>query len=271
MGCAKGIPGYGVIHPNLINAAVLQCHGLSAANGYCDAMSLAPNFDLLLSQQLATDVARLIAEWNMDEVDLGERSDLLIQTPLEPTIDNMKQYRDCLDATNLSPARTVLMSEVAAEMPMTDEGMWLIPIMAPILQNQGTNTRALYHHILKCRESVALKPKLDETTVKRTIDNVISENLLELVSDADLRQVWDGSKKLKAVLSTKTKAEKDLFMWNYAGVLVQTGEWRHFHSHEEMWTVLASFSGNEGASTGANMHYLAHLPRSKQTNYARCI
>ena len=121
--------------------------------------------------------------------------------------------------------------------------MWLIPIMAPILQNQGTNTPALYHHILKCRESVTLKPKLDEITVKRTIDNVISENLLELVSDADLKQVWDGSKKLKAVLSTKTKAEKDLLMWNYAGVLVQTGEWRHFHSHEEMWTLLASFWG----------------------------
>ena len=89
MGCAKGIPGHGMIHPNLINAAVLQCHGLSAANGYCDAMSLAPNFDLLLSQQLATDVARLIAEWDMEEEELGDRADLLLQTPLEPSAVNM--------------------------------------------------------------------------------------------------------------------------------------------------------------------------------------
>ena len=36
MGCAKGVVGYGMIHPNLINAAVLQCHGLSAVNGYFD-------------------------------------------------------------------------------------------------------------------------------------------------------------------------------------------------------------------------------------------
>ena len=26
MGCAKGVPGYGIIHPNLINAAVMQCY-----------------------------------------------------------------------------------------------------------------------------------------------------------------------------------------------------------------------------------------------------
>ena len=81
MGCAKGVPGHGMIHPNLINAAVLQCYGLTAANGHFDAMSLAPNFDLLLTQQKATDVARLIAEWNRQEEDLGERGTLLVQPP----------------------------------------------------------------------------------------------------------------------------------------------------------------------------------------------
>ena len=72
MGCAKGVPGHGMIHPNLINAAVLQCYGLTAANGHFDAMSLAPNFDLLLNQQKAIDVARLIAEWNNKAEDLGK-------------------------------------------------------------------------------------------------------------------------------------------------------------------------------------------------------
>ena len=64
MGCAKGVVGYGMIHPNLINAAVLQCNGLTATNGHFDAMSLAPNFDLLLTQGHATEVARLIALWD---------------------------------------------------------------------------------------------------------------------------------------------------------------------------------------------------------------
>ena len=243
MGCAKGIPGYGMIHPNLINAAVLQCHGLSAANGYCDAMSLAPNFDLLLSQQLATDVARLIAEWDMEEEDLGDRADLLLQTPLKPSVVNMAQYRNCLDTQRKTSAQTLLMSEVAAYMPMTDEGIWLMPIMAPILQNQGTNTRAMYYQIIKCAENVALKPKLNEVTVQKTIDTVVNEHWLELMSDADLRPVCENSKKLKEVLAPKTKLEKDLFMWNYAGALIQIGEWRHFHSYEETWTMLASFWG----------------------------
>ena len=56
MGCAKGVVGDGMIHPNLINAAVLQCHGMTAINGHFDAMSLAPNFNLLLTQGQATEV-----------------------------------------------------------------------------------------------------------------------------------------------------------------------------------------------------------------------
>ena len=90
MGCAKGVPGHGMVHPNLINAAVLQCYGLTAASDHFDAMSLAPNFDLLLTQQKATNVARLIAEWNREELELGERGELVVQPPLNPTVENMK-------------------------------------------------------------------------------------------------------------------------------------------------------------------------------------
>ena len=112
-------------------------------------------------------------------------------------------------------------------MANTDESLWLIPIMAPILQEQGTNLRAMCHHILKCRESVALKPKLDVDTVQKTVATVINENLLHLLPEADLDQVWSGSQKLKTVLATKPKAERDLFLWNFAGVLVQKGDWRN--------------------------------------------
>ena len=57
---------------------------LSAANGHFDAISLAPNFDLLLTHLKATDVARLIAEWNIHGENLGERGKLLVQPPLNP-------------------------------------------------------------------------------------------------------------------------------------------------------------------------------------------
>ena len=73
IGCAKGVVGYGMIHPNLINAAVLQCHGMTATSGRFDAMSLAPNFDLLLTQGLATEVARLIALWDDKTFEMGDQ------------------------------------------------------------------------------------------------------------------------------------------------------------------------------------------------------
>ena len=87
------------------------------------------------------------------------------------------------------------------------------------------------------------KPKLDSVTVRKTIETVINDNLLHLLPETELEQVWGGSQKLKTVLAPEAKADRDLFPWNYAGVLVQTGEWRNFHSYEETWTVLASFWG----------------------------
>ena len=150
MGCAKGVVGYGMIHPNLINAAVLQCHGMTARSGHFDAMSLAPNFDLLLKQGQATEVARLIALWNDQTVELGEQGNLIVQPPLEPTKENMKFHWDCINPMQRTQAAMIHMSDVPGVVAPNVELSWLIPIMAPILQNQGTNIRALLYH-LKCQ------------------------------------------------------------------------------------------------------------------------
>ena len=93
MGCAKGVEGCGMIHPNLINAAVLQYHGLTAQNEHFDAMALAPNFDLLLTQRQANEVARLIGAWDDCSIDVGTQGDLFVQAPLDPTKENMKSSR----------------------------------------------------------------------------------------------------------------------------------------------------------------------------------
>ena len=104
-----------------------------------------------------------------------------------------------------------------------------------------------------------------QTAVQNTIETVINENWLQMVSDADLEEVRRAPQKLKAFLATKTKAEKDIFLWNYTGVLIQTGEWRKFHSYEETWTVLASFWARR------HPNWCPHAPPGNYRRYFRYL
>ena len=79
--------------------------------------------------------------------------------------------------------------------------------------------------------------------INAAIENCCQNGWLQLESDEDLKAVKDGTQSLKTVLELKTATERDIFLWNYAGVLVQTGEWRRFHSLEELYVLLASFWG----------------------------
>ena len=243
MGSAKGIIGYGVIHPNLINASVLQTYGLSGVQGHFDAMSLAPNFDLLLTQQEASMIASRIAEWSVEEIDMGDQGRLLVQTPHDPTKENMKHHRNFINPTRRSVAQNMTMVQIRNITTMQDELTWLLPLMSATLQNQGTNTRALCYHLLQCKEDKTKEPKLTEATIQQNIETVINNSRLQLESEEDLKAVKDGTQSLKTVLDSKTSIEKDIFLWNYAGVLLQTGEWRRFHSAEEFFIIIASFWG----------------------------
>ena len=128
-------------------------------------------------------------------------------------------------------------------MVQKDELSWLIPPMATILQIQGTNTRALCYHLLQCKEDNTKEPQLNETTIQQVIETVVTDAWLQLESGELLKTVKDGTQSLQATLESKTATERDIFLWNYAGVLVQTGEWRRFHSLEEVYVLLASFWG----------------------------
>ena len=243
MGCAKGVVGYGMIHPNLINAAVLQTYGLSSQQGQFDAMSLAPNFDLAVTQQQATEIAARLAEWSTGEIDLGDQGDLIIQTPYSPSKENMRHHRDFIDPTMQSVAQKTSISQVKNVLDGADEVSWLIPPMTTILQSQGTNTRALCFYLLQCREDKTNDPQLTEATIHSVIETVIKDNWLQLESEEILEAVKSGAQSLQATLESKTALERDIFLWNYAGVVVQTGEWRRFHSLEEVYVLLATFWG----------------------------
>ena len=74
MGSFCGADGYGLIHPNVISAAVLQCCIASSQespnHSKFDAMALAPNLDLLMSCKDAERVSQTIAHWNCGRPEL---------------------------------------------------------------------------------------------------------------------------------------------------------------------------------------------------------
>ena len=94
-------------------------------------MSLAPNFDLLLTQGQATEVARLIAQWDDQTIDMGEQGELHVQAPLEPTKEHMRHHWDCINPMYRTRASLIHMSDVPALVSPNLELSWLIPIMAP--------------------------------------------------------------------------------------------------------------------------------------------
>ena len=236
MGSARGVVGYGMIHPTLINAAVLQTYGLSSLQGHFDAMSLVPNFDLLLTQQEAAEIAARIAEWSTEEINLEGQGELIVQTPFDHSKENMKHHRHFIDPTLRSIAQGIGIAQVSNLMTATDEPSWLIPPMRAILQNQGTNTRALCYHLLQCREDNTREPQLNEVTIQRAIETVVNDAWLQLESDEDLKAVKDGTQSLKTVLEPKTATEGNIFLWNYAGVLIQTGAEGSIHMKRCMFS-----------------------------------
>ena len=225
MGCASGVVGHGMIHPNLINAAVLQYNGLTAQDKQFDAMALAPNFDLLLTQGEANEIAKLIAAWDDCSIDVRSHGDMIVQAPFDPTMENLQQHRDCINFQVRTHASRVHMSDVRDKVTPNTELAWLINAMSSILQNQGTNIRAMLYHTLQCRQSSTLVPTFDVQTVDEIVAKVIKEPWLELLSDKDNKDLLGKEPEGRDLIISRGKKGRNNLMWNYAGALLQTGEW----------------------------------------------
>ena len=85
LGSYIGSPGFGLIHPNTISAAVLQDAGfrVEVGNAYhpvrFDAISLAPNFDIPTGRNRMDDMVSLITQWTLLEPE--EEESLVYITP----------------------------------------------------------------------------------------------------------------------------------------------------------------------------------------------
>ena len=84
VGSSVGSPGFGLIHPTTISAAVLQDAGFQVdpENSYrpalFDAITLAPNFDFVCGRNRLSEFVNFITQWTLNE---PQEDDIIAYTP----------------------------------------------------------------------------------------------------------------------------------------------------------------------------------------------
>ena len=195
MGSFCGADGYGLIHPNMISAAVLQCCIASSQESpnhfKFDAMALAPNMDLLMSCKDAERVAQTIAHWNcgkprtdklesihppgghMPPKDVGTADwNIHVQNQTE-MVFRYKSFRHWTSTTvryNQEQSR-VDREGVMNILKATENS--LFTHMAILNTQMGANLRA--YHYLRNQELLGMKSveKITLLQVKEVIDKVV--------------------------------------------------------------------------------------------------
>ena len=194
MGSFCGADGYGLIHPNLISAAVLQCCIASSQESTkhfkFDAMALAPNMDLLMSCKDAERVAQTIVQWNCgssrtDKMELikppgGDMpkdvgtSDWSVHVRNEVrTVLSCEPFRQWTSVTveQTQEQRRIDRDGVAKILKSTEHS--LFGHMAMLTTQMGANLRA--YHFLRNQELLGMKPvkKITLLQVKELIDQIV--------------------------------------------------------------------------------------------------
>ena len=138
-----------LIHPNTINAAVLQRYGVTKTDCSFDAMSLAPNFDLLLNNRQAEQITQMIVGWQIDNPNFhtskfNERGFVQVPPPVEP--ENYLGLREVILKYEGPTLERSWGNRKVAE--VHTEFNRFATMMENIIPYQGTNTRVLLYKCL---------------------------------------------------------------------------------------------------------------------------
>ena len=154
VGSYIGSPGFGLIHPNTITAAVLQSAGFVCDDENpdnpmrFDAFSLAPNFDIPTGRCRMVALNGMITDWELYETPQEEEG--ICIPPDDSTPEDLFDFQNVpvgfAYKDQLSPQLHQDAFEVAKKYT---EDQLLSYHMAPMLSDMGTNFRAmLYQHAL---------------------------------------------------------------------------------------------------------------------------
>ena len=266
MGSFCGADGYGLIHPNMISASVLQCCIASSqespeSNSFrFDAMALAPNMDLLMSCKDAEKVAQTIAHWNcgkprtpklelmhppggtMPPKDVGAPDwNLNVQKEAE-RVFRYKPFRHWTSTTVRynQEQRRVDREGVANILNATENSLFIH--MAILNTQMGANLRA--YHYLRNQELLGMKPveKITLLQVKEVIDKVVDSKWLNPpAANIYLKYLPSAGGDLQAIPDDLKGKKRLRVLWDVTGYEVPKASWSKPKTKEEYFKTLAVF------------------------------
>ena len=167
MGSYVGSPGFGLIHPTTISAAVLQDAAFFEEEDNpdnpmrFDAISLAPNFDIPIGRYRMNDIVSMIAKWNL--YDPEEEEALVSIPPDDLSFEDFVNLRHVPLIIRESWDREVYKT-VFGTITKYSEDQLLAHHMAPMLVCMGTNVRAILYKYALSRAG------LDPTPLRGCLD-----------------------------------------------------------------------------------------------------
>ena len=244
MGSYIGSPGFGLIHPTIISAAVLQDAGFFEEDDNhenpmrFDAISFISNFDIPVGRYRMNEIVNLITKWSFCD---PEEEEALVSIPPEDlSFDDFVNLRHVPLILRESWDREVYRTVFETTTKHTEDQL-LAHHMAPMLMSMGTNVRAImYKHALS-RAGLDLTPLRDALTNLEPLINEVIEHVWLDMADFDTVKDYLGD---HPALAEKYPVRKfRQLLWDLVGCEVSLGDWQQFTSEEQRLLVYASFYG----------------------------
>ena len=228
MGCALGLPGYGLIHPHNISAAVWDRTGMMGPTEGFEPMSLAPTWDIRPGYSDAERMASRITEWKAPEEEIfnarpvlppiGSASHIVrsnTEEALQADRDRWFEGRhvgECRQPRDQSRAQAIL---EAGQMMISGERDLLGDLY---VMGQGCVHLRCYLHLVHCTQlGLRDSKRITITEIRGVVDEVISNGWLHGNPKKDYSDIL-MSKDLKGLTRDGRIKGKKLRheIWNYS-------------------------------------------------------
>ena len=257
MGSFCGADGYGLIQPNTINAAVLQCCIASSKESphhfKFDAMALTPNLDLMMSCKDAERVAQTIVQWNggasrTDKLEKIKPPGADMPTGSVGTEDwnvhvfSQQAFRHwAANRRNYGESDRRVDREKIGEVLKASEASLFLHVSILVTQ-MGANLRA--YHFLHNQEILGLK-KVERITlleVKEVLDQIVEWKWVNPAPLSQYEKYLPASGGDLNMTANDFKGRKRLkVLWEVTGYEVARASWSEPKTKEQYLEILAVF------------------------------